>query len=183
MGWTQYSLSSNMVLRRTAKIQIAHKAKILACRNLEANIANDSQRQVRSQKAAAACSVAMSTITERAASMQLANYPAKNRFGVATHRSQLKARTPLPRNAGHSAARSVEHGLKLYHQYSPLNYQAVDLLTTTILSQFHCLCFCLSKPPVSVMILFLLPRWKWFQSKDPTPTSPMPARLRPFCYS
>ena len=39
--------------------------------------------------------------------MQLANYPAVTAFGVATHRSQLKARTPLARNAGHSAARSV----------------------------------------------------------------------------
>ena len=49
----------------------------------------------------------MSTITELAASMQLANYPAVIAFGVATHHSQLKARTSLARNAGHSAARSV----------------------------------------------------------------------------
>ena len=58
-------------------------------------------------KLRAACSVAMSATTELAASMQLANYPAVIAFGVATHRSQLKARTPLARDAGHSAARSV----------------------------------------------------------------------------
>ena len=44
-------------------------------------------------------------------SMQLANYPAVIAFGVATHRSQLKARTPLAPNAGHSAARSVAKAL------------------------------------------------------------------------
>ena len=65
------------------------------------------QPAVSSQQAAAACSVAMSTIIELAASMQLANYPAVIAFGVATHRSQLKARTPLACNAGHSAACSV----------------------------------------------------------------------------
>ena len=48
--------------------------------------------------------------------MQLANYPAVIAFGVATHRSQLKARTPLARNAGHSAARSVAKALRRPHR-------------------------------------------------------------------
>ena len=54
----------------------------------------------------------MSAITKLAASMKLANYPAVTAFGVATHRSQLKARTPLACNAGHSAARSVAKALR-----------------------------------------------------------------------
>ena len=94
------------------------------------------------QPAAAACSVAMSTNTELAASMQLANYPAVITFSVATHRSQLKARTPLARNTGHSTARSVakasgpnytvipgvrEHILlsKLYHVFDYCMKQSV----------------------------------------------------------
>ena len=53
----------------------------------------------------------MSTVTELADSMELANYPAVTAFGVATHCSQLKAHTPLAHNAGHSAARSVTKAL------------------------------------------------------------------------
>ena len=60
--------------------------------------------------------MAISTITELAASIQLANYPAVTAFGVAVHRSQLKARTPLARNAGHSAARSVAKALTLFYR-------------------------------------------------------------------
>ena len=59
--------------------------------------------------------------------MQLANYPAVTAFGVATHRSQLKARTPLARNAGHSAARSVAKALGVFLFCFVFNCQVVLL--------------------------------------------------------
>ena len=55
--------------------------------------------------------------------MQLANYPAIIAFGAATHRSQLKARTPLARNAGHSAARSVAKALKASKLHQPNDFK------------------------------------------------------------
>ena len=82
-----------------------------ACNVVMSAIAAAACSVVMSAIAAAACSVVMSAITELAGSSAASKLPAVITFGVATHRSQLKAHPRLVHNTAHSATGNVARSL------------------------------------------------------------------------